>query len=324
MPAPAPDPQPAVGSIVVPGLVAFADWLREALWRLAADDPFDPPWSLDALGAEVEERVARVRTGAEEHGYDLGLLADPTRRALSWLIWLAEPAQRAAHRETLGLLVERAEALRGDVRRPAATRSWAVRVDLYATAAIVRGRGASGVFHVTAAQPFVGAPADVLDALVLAGAGSRDRTYIDLARDHALSEEALETAMALELAVDPPPPRTRGRCHDLEASFRRVNAALFGGRLAPPRLTWSPRPGTRGLGYYQPQGDLIVINLALDDARFRAADVDFVVYHELLHRELGREVAGGRRLYHGPAFRAAERRYPGYAEVARRLGLRGA
>jgi len=307
---------------VVPGIVAYTEWVRDRFWRRITGSPEKRASGLATVGDDVADYVAFLLADAAERGIDFGLLADPSRRALAWLTWLAEPAQRAEHVATLARLAERAEALRGDVRRPARTRDWAVRVDLYHQAAIVRGKGKDGMLHVTAAQAFVSAPVDVLDALLLAGAGTRDRTYVDIAREHALTEEALELNMALELAVAPPPPRMRGRHHDLEASFRRVNAALFGGRLQPPRITWSRSKNASSLGYYHPQRDLVVINLAMDDRRYRSQDVDFVVYHELLHRELDAEFAGSRRLHHGPAFRAAERRFPGYAEVARRLGMR--
>lgn len=318
-----PEPSGTVGEIVVPGLVAYAGWVRDALWRVATGAPAERVRRLAELGADVEGEVARINTTALASGHDLGLLADPTRRAMAWLTWLLEPEQREAHLDALVLLAERAAMLDGDARRPAATRGWRIRADLYNIVAIVRGKGRAGELAITIGQPFVGAPVAVLDGLLLAGSGARDRRLVEAAREYALMDDAAEVTMALEVAVAPPPPRSRGEHHDLDASFRRVNALLFDGRLTPPRLAWSRARTRTRLGYYQPLMDMVVVSLSLDDRRVPAVDVDYVMYHELLHRELGRERVGGRHLNHGPAFRAAEQRYPDLAAVARRLGLRG-
>lgn len=103
--------------------------------------------------------------------------------------------------------------------------------------------------------------------------------------------------------------RTAGAFHDLAASFRRVNVAYFEGRLTAPRLTWNRIFTGRKFGHYEPRRDQILLSCSLDRGDVPAWVVDFVMYHELLHRVLGVQENNGRCEAHTPEFRARERRY---------------
>jgi len=67
------------------------------------------------------------------------------------------------------------------------------------------------------------------------------------------------------------------------------------------------------MGVYFHDQKVIRIHPALDDARVPRYFVEMVVFHEMLHQIHPPAVdAVGRRIVHGPDFRAAERRFPGY------------
>ncbi|HEY6050302.1 MAG TPA: SprT-like domain-containing protein, partial [Thermoanaerobaculia bacterium] len=66
-------------------------------------------------------------------------------------------------------------------------------------------------------------------------------------------------------------------------------------------------------GVYFHEQKLIRLHPALDDERVPAHFVEMVVFHEMLHQVFPPTMEDdGRRCVHGPEFRAAERRYPGY------------
>ena len=116
-----------------------------------------------------------------------------------------------------------------------------------------------------------------------------------------------------------------GRHHDLAASFDRVNRAYFAGGMPRPRLTWNRTITHRKLGHYNLHSDEVVLSMTLDDPRVPAYVVDFVMYHELLHKLLGVLAVNGRQRAHTPEFRRAERRFKGYRKAEaflRRLGER--
>jgi predicted metal-dependent hydrolase len=63
-----------------------------------------------------------------------------------------------------------------------------------------------------------------------------------------------------------------------------------------------------------------MISATLDSVEVPAFVVDFVVYHELLHKKHGVRWQNGRRAVHTPAFRAEERCFHKYAEADEWIG----
>jgi hypothetical protein len=58
-----------------------------------------------------------------------------------------------------------------------------------------------------------------------------------------------------------------------------------------------------------------MISMSLDSADVPAYVVEFIVYHELLHKTMGTRLVNGRRHSHTSAFRKAERAFRQYAEA---------
>lgn len=110
-----------------------------------------------------------------------------------------------------------------------------------------------------------------------------------------------------------------GIYHDLAASFDRVNAAYFGGGppggpggLPRPRLAWSRTFTTRKFGHYDRMRDTVMVSFTLDRENVPQYAVDFIVYHELLHKKLGVRWNNGRMAAHIPQFLRAEKRFRQY------------
>jgi hypothetical protein len=112
----------------------------------------------------------------------------------------------------------------------------------------------------------------------------------------------------------------RGRAYDLSAVFVRLNAQFFAGALRVP-VTWGrgsgrARRGGLTFGSYDPVLRLIRIHPVLDRPEVPVFFLESVLYHEMLHHQMGGVTdRGGRTVYHTRAFREAEARYPGHAEA---------
>lgn len=98
----------------------------------------------------------------------------------------------------------------------------------------------------------------------------------------------------------------------LAASFQRVNRKYFDGRLEQPILAWSQRRTRREFGRYLIETDQLIISRTLAAAKTPDWVLDFVMYHELLHKHFGVRRSNGRSYSHTPEFRRAERRYDRY------------
>ena len=106
---------------------------------------------------------------------------------------------------------------------------------------------------------------------------------------------------------------TRGRFYDLETVFSTCNKRNFGGKMPRPRaIFWSPKVNHSTMGSYNIREDCVMINRGLDRADVPSYVLDFVMYHELLHKLLGIETSGSRNRAHTSEFRKLEQAHPDY------------
>lgn len=115
------------------------------------------------------------------------------------------------------------------------------------------------------------------------------------------------------------PRRTRGTVYDLQCLYDEVNGAEFEGRVDAP-ITWGKMPSkvrrrSIRFGSYAPQEHLIRIHPLLDDDYVPEWFVRYIVFHEMLHADLGIEEVEGRRVIHSRAFKLRERAYADYARA---------
>jgi hypothetical protein len=175
-----------------------------------------------------------------------------------------------------------------------------------------------GEIHYRVHHMFLEAPHEVVRALA-AFAGPRRGTAARR-REAGTHIDAFVRRNRARIAV----PRAdrllaRGRVHDLQAIFDRVNAIHFDGRIEA-RIGWGPvRPGRRRrtvkTGVYVQDARIIRIHPTLDRPEVPEFYVAAVVFHEMLHQAVPAREVKGRRIVHGPEFRRRERAYPDHARA---------
>jgi predicted metal-dependent hydrolase len=106
-----------------------------------------------------------------------------------------------------------------------------------------------------------------------------------------------------------------GRHHNLHDSFGRVNKTYFQDTMEKPLLTWSPRKAKRTLGKYDPDRDAVIVSRMLDSPVIPEEFIDFIMYHELLHKKHGILVRGARRQVHTRAFKKDEQKFSTYEKM---------
>jgi hypothetical protein len=117
-----------------------------------------------------------------------------------------------------------------------------------------------------------------------------------------------------------PPLRLQGHAHNLGTIRDRLNARYFGGKLHVA-VTWGrgvgrARRGRLTFGSYDPILELVRIHPVLDRRDVPLYFLESVVFHEMLHHQLGGVPdRSGRTIYHSRAFRDAEARFPWYREA---------
>lgn len=300
-------PRPSRRSVRLTNLLSACDRVQAELAALsAAPDPAAEAALLD----RVRELATRVETACRRVGTIPGDLPAPSRRAYLWLAFLGSGANLEAHRQTLSELRSLTPEAAG----------CEVRVRLSNLPGLYRVRSTGPDLELVVHEAFLGAPRPILRALLaVARRPGADPAARSVIRSFAASQDFAARAWQLEHGAAGSAADPRGRVYNLDEVFARVNAAHFGGRLERPALTWSRTASRRKFGHYQPSTDTVVISATLDDQAVPPLVVEFVVFHELLHKHLGIEVRNGRSRSHTSAFRQAERKFPHYEEAQRLL-----
>ena len=89
----------------------------------------------------------------------------------------------------------------------------------------------------------------------------------------------------------------------LEASFERINDAYFSGMLDKPNLQWG-NASTSKLGCYEYGSDTITISTIFKNESKEL--LDYVMYHEMLHKKFKFQSRNGRNLHHSSEFKKME------------------
>src|SRR3989344_474616 len=93
----------------------------------------------------------------------------------------------------------------------------------------------------------------------------------------------------------------------LEASFQRMNGHFFSNALEQPNLQWG-KAAFRKLASYNFQSDTITVSTLFQQAASEL--LDYLLYHEMLHKHFKFRNTKERCSYHSREFREAERQYP--------------
>ena len=102
---------------------------------------------------------------------------------------------------------------------------------------------------------------------------------------------------------------------ELRLSFERVNEQFFSETLQLPHMKWGRRSTTR-LATYNHHIDTITVSSVLQGYEEL---LDFVVYHELLHKKLQYHSSCKRVRHHTAQFRKLERQFPGAERLEKEL-----
>jgi hypothetical protein len=303
------EPTAPKSGLKIKNVVKTGEYFADYFWS-RLDSLLTEPRTRERLILEMERHAESVERICANHGQTPAALEFPSRRVFCWLKFLANEDQMAAH---LGAL----EQARDIARRRSFSTEKPLTLHLVGLNHLWRRRDYRNTTLLKANIGFQNADRQVWQSLLQSSLGRSTSTSEQHYREFAASEDFNESLLDLESFATPAPPPSRGRAHDLNEIFSRVNDGYFGGLMPKPVLTWNRTLTARKFGHYQPGRDTIMISITLDDPEVPAFALDFVMYHELLHKKHGSMTVNGRRLSHSPAFRAEERRFAKYQEAER-------
>jgi len=102
----------------------------------------------------------------------------------------------------------------------------------------------------------------------------------------------------------------------LKNSFNRVNKKHFYNLLEIPNLEWGSN-SKRKLGSYDYHTDTISISTIFLDAESEL--LDYLMYHEMLHKKIKFKNKSNRSYHHTKEFKAKEKEFEGYNEMEKKI-----
>lgn len=310
------------GRLRIRNLISACHAIQEKLAGLAVIEDHLPPSKKGAnpgiavLRKQIQELVESVEEALESAGVSESSLSSQARRAYKWVQYLNEEKHLEEHISTIRKIQVEIERVKNQSKVLKRGPNEPIYFELTNLPAIYTVKQVKDGYRIQAHEGFVGAPEKVIKALVMAtmvGKGARDKTgqaYLENVKAYTISPAFRRIASQLEPERRPDSQSSRGQHFDLEVIFNKVNKTYFNGEMLKPNLIWNKTHTHRKFGHYQAASDTVMLSISLDRASIPSYVVEFVMYHELLHKQLGTRNHKGRQYAHTPAFREAEARFP--------------
>ena len=263
------------------------------------------------IAGDLQRLVADIEAICASRDTSPGGLPGPSRNAYSLMKFLTAEANLERHIDATRRATRIAQQIIStrNLDPPEAV------VEFRAMAGVWQHRRYRDVWRLRANIGLVAADDVVLHAVVRSMLVGRSRPDDDIIEVFLASEEYGDVLLELDLEAELTAEEARGRTYDLGELFGQVNQEYFRGEESRPRLTWTQRLTSRRFGYYERTRDRIVVSVTLDDAQVPRYVVEFVVYHELLHRRHPARWLNGRHMSHTREFRENERQFAQYEEA---------
>jgi hypothetical protein len=238
-------------------------------------------------------------------------LTSSSRQIYAWIKFLTHEHNLQLHLQTTYRVKQIAQRLLNIHNQ----KSVNIIVELIDLAGLYKCKLSSVEATLTLNEGFLNASDETLTALVKAALFGKSQQTTQLIKNYATSEEYSYILMEIDLITEVIVENPKGKYYNLDELFDKVNCEYFASSLVKPRLIWSQIHTYRKFGHYEPARDRVMIALTLDNANIPQFVVEFVLYHELLHKFHGATWVNGRRMVHTLEFRRDERKFHLYKEV---------
>ncbi len=236
-----------------------------------------------------------------------------TRRAYQWVSFLSDPDNLDEHLDALQRVNLYLPRYKSQVSKKTIDFAFYHLGSLYKITENSSGK------NITVQESFIHAPDKILTAIIENAFSKQPSSSRQIIRDYTFTPEYQAARTRLEYIHVPPGSYAQGFAHQLDLSFKRVNQQYFHDNLSRPHLIWSSRLTFRKFGHYQWDIDTVMISQTLDNHHVPEYVVDYVMYHELLHKKLGIRKVNDRRFSHTNNFRDEEQKFIKFEQAKKYL-----
>lgn len=299
------DQIPPVAKIHVRNVIKTRQHLADTLWH-NRDAWRNNPEAQVAFRTTLRAHISDLEQACSRQDATPDALAGFARRLYLWLRYLVEGDHVSAYLTALQTAWEALSAL-------SALEEEHVRVYLFNNRSLWRRRNARDLMTLQCNLGFLHADRKVWRAMMSSALHQKPKPNRLIVETFARSDAFRSVQAHLHTYLSST--AHIGHVHNLETSFQRVNEQYFDGALPRPILQWNTQITKRMLGHYNPGTDTVTLSITLDSPEVPPFVIDFVMYHELLHKRHGIHTTNGHRRIHTPHFRQDERAFIRYKEA---------
>ena len=258
----------------------------------------------------LRRNTDQIESICTQHQVTPAALAAPSRSAYAWMKFLTDEHNLQLHLDTLC----RAISIGTDIK----THKQGVGeifIELSYGSSLYKSRTIGKLAILSISEGFMRSSDEVLTAVLHSALVGKTEVSNQVIRQFSVSEECSDVLLELDLVAQIAAETAQGSCYNLDKLFATIDQTYFGGKMLKPRLIWSGILSSRKLAHYERTRDRVVMSQILDDRRIPRCVVEFILYHELLHKHHGIKWVNGRCLVHTPEFRLSEGKFRQYQEA---------
>jgi hypothetical protein len=238
-------------------------------------------------------------------------LPAPSRAAYAWMEFLTNEENLHRHCQVVSHALEMADS----ITKSHSAKSSSLLIELVHSSAVYKAKITPQLTHIQLSEGFIAAEKELIRSVMESVLIKKTPETKNLIRRFANSEAYREIILELDLIAQVFSENAQGEYHDLDELFTVVSQEYLDSSFIKPRLCWNSILTTRKLGHYESARDRIVLSPSLDRKEIPSFVVEFVLYHELLHKHHGVEWLNGKRMVHTPAFRRSEKKFRFYDQA---------
>jgi hypothetical protein len=266
------------------------------------------PLSLSLL---LKNYVGQIEEICRKNQVTPAALAKPSQMAYAWLKFLTNEENLNLHLDA----VKRSIAIGTHIIQTQKQGVGELFIEIFHHSLLYRYSTDRHITTIRMSEGFIKSSDEILETLIKSALLGKNKKALETIRAFAETEEYSDVVLELDMVAELDGESAQGRFYDLDALFEIVNQQYFQGTLTKPRLVWSGIFSSRKFGHYERVRDRIVLSQTLDSDRVPQYTVEFVLYHELLHKYHGTQWVNGKCLVHTPEFRRSERQFAQYLEA---------
>jgi len=269
------------------------------------------PSKIELMSQTLERCVAEIEEICTKNNGSPAALNQPSRQVYALMKFLTNKNNLLLHLNT----VNRAKIIGEKIIRTQLNGIGENIIELHNYSGLYKYKKKDNLTTIILSEGFIQAEDEILNAIMTAILLGKTAESEQRVRNFGLTEEYSDVLLELDLIVDVTAEIAKGNCYDLDDLFEAINQEYFSGQMLSPRLTWNKTLTHRKFGHYEQVRDRVVMSQTLDSPNVPRFVVEFVLYHELLHKQYGAKYINGKRRVHTPEFRRTEQQFKHYQEA---------